>query len=247
MFLLLCVSCYFRMDEDFVYITLLGPGFCWIPLYSVGLCSGSPSSHMGLVLSFCNLLLSFLGSVNSNLSSRTDLVPLPNRCPGEDSTSFLLHYEVFLLWLWEGNYSGLGRALVIWGPTAFHWFSSPLRTLLWHIFSAQISGGPLCRSQEFSLCSSSLFGVLPCSFEPPWLPWTAVCVSISQKDYLALLEFPLLVLSPGSCSGQSPGLALFVVLLSGIAVLHCLLSTVRRVLLRVCLVFWLFFLLLLFC
>lgn len=91
------------MDEDFVYITLLCPGFCWIPLYSVGLCSGSPSSHMGLVLSFCNLLLSFLGSINSNLSSRTNLVPLPNRCPWEDSTSFLLHYEYFLLWLWGGT------------------------------------------------------------------------------------------------------------------------------------------------
>lgn len=103
-----------------------------------------------------------------------------------------------------GNYSGLGRALVIWGPTAFHWFSSPLRTLPWHVFSAQISGGSLCRSQ-FSLCSSCLFGVLPCSFEPPWLPWTTVCVSISQKDYLTLLEFPLLALSPGSCSGQSLG------------------------------------------
>lgn len=69
------------MEVNFVHFTLLGAEFCWIPLYSVGLCFGNPLCYMGVVLSLCNYFSAFLGCVNSKLSSRPNLVPLLNWCP----------------------------------------------------------------------------------------------------------------------------------------------------------------------
>ena len=77
------------MDEDFVPFTLLGAGFCCIPLCSVGVCFGGPLSYTGVILSSCNLLFSFFGCVKSNVSFRPNLVLLRGG-PSKESVPFLL-------------------------------------------------------------------------------------------------------------------------------------------------------------
>ena len=189
------------MDEDFVPFTLLGAGFCCIPLCSVGVCFGGPLSYTGVILSSCNLLFSFFGCVNSNVSFRPNLVLLRGG-PSKESVPFLLLWTLSLLWHVRVGHFGAHCLLV--AP------SSP-----WLLFSGidlQISAQP--KSQEalsadltFSLCSLTHFAVLPRSFRPLWHPWTGICVAITQKDHSILCSLSLP--SPGNCSGQETRLSCY--------------------------------------
>lgn len=117
--------------------------------------------------------------------------------PLEVSSPLLLQYEFFVLWFaGTETISGPERALVVLGPPALQWyFPHP-----WVLPSDTLQIRIPSKSQESSLCSSILSGLLPSPQLRAILASLNCYLCLHNSESPLHSEVPLVALSPGETS-----------------------------------------------